>query len=100
MTMIRDYNALADGLNKIQQRIVECEHQIKAAKTPEDVVYLIRRKKMLKHMQNLMFCPDRAQAFIEKHQEVDANQPVALSGVTNDAFKYFLAASNFSGKAF
>ena len=70
MTVIRDYSALADGLNKIQQRIVECEHQIKAAKTPEDVVYLIRRKKTLKHMQNLLFCPERAQAFIEKHSNI------------------------------
>ena len=67
MTFIRDYNALADGLNKIQERIVECENEIKNAKTPEDVVYLIRRKKTLKHMQNLMFCPERAQVFIEKH---------------------------------
>ena len=67
MTFIRDYNALADGLNKIQQRIAECENEIKNAKTPEDVVCLIRRKKALKHMQNLMFCPERAQAFIEKH---------------------------------
>lgn len=67
MIVIKDYNALADGLNKIQQRIAECENEIKHAKTPEDVVYLIRRKKTLKHMQNLMFCPDRAQAFIEKH---------------------------------
>lgn len=67
MTMIRDYNALADGLNKIQQRIAECENEIKSAKTPEDVVYLIRRKKTLKHMQDLLFCPERAQAFIEKH---------------------------------
>ena len=70
MMVIRDYNALADGLNKIQQRIVECEHQIKAAKTPEDVVCLIRRKKTLKHMQNLMFYPERAQAFIEKHSNI------------------------------
>ena len=67
MTFIRDYNALADGLNKLQQRIVECENAMKTAKTPADVVYLIRRKKTLKHMQNLMFCPERAQAFIEKH---------------------------------
>ena len=67
MMVIRDYNALADGLNKLQQRIAECENEIKDAKTPEDVVYLIRRKKTLKHMQNLMFCPERAQAFIEKH---------------------------------
>ena len=67
MTLIRDYNALADGLNKIQQRIAECEDAIKDAKTPEDVVYLIRRKKTLKHMQNLMFCPEKAQVFIEKH---------------------------------
>ena len=73
MILIRDYNALADGLNKMQQRIAECEHAIKQAKTPEDVVYLIRRKKTLKHMQNLMFCPDRAQAFIEKYtKDVDA----------------------------
>lgn len=72
MTFIRDYNALADGLNKIQQRIAECEHEIKNAKTPEEVVYLIRRKKTLKHMQNLLFCPERAQAFIEKHEEVNA----------------------------
>ena len=72
MTLIRDYTALADGLNKIQQRIAECEEAIKDAKTPEDVVYLIRRKKMLKHMQDLMFCPERAQAFIEKHEEFDA----------------------------
>ena len=67
MTMIRDYNALVDGLNEMQKRIAECENEIKAAKTPEDVVYLIRRKKTLKHMQNLMFCPERARAFIEKH---------------------------------
>ena len=67
MTMIKDYTALADGLNKLQQRIAECENEIKNAKTPEDVVYLIRRKKTLKHMQNLMFCPERAQAFIAKH---------------------------------
>ena len=67
MTFIRDYNALVDGLNEMQQRIAECENQIKAAKTPEDVVYLIRRKKTLKHMQDLLFCPERAQAFIEKH---------------------------------
>ena len=67
MTFIRDFNALVDGLNEIQRRIVECEDAIKNAKTPEDVVYLIRRKKTLKHMQNLMFCPERAQAFIEKH---------------------------------
>lgn len=73
MTFIKDYNALADGLNKIQQRITECEQEIKAAKTPEDVVYLIRRKKTLKHMQDLMFYPDRAQAFISKHtKEFDA----------------------------
>ena len=70
MTVIRDYNALADGLNKIQQRIAECEKAIKDAKTPEDVVCLIRRKKTLKHMQNLLFCPDRAQAFIEKHSNI------------------------------
>ena len=70
MTMIRDYNALVDGLNEMQQRIVECENQIKAAKTPEDVVCLIRRKKMLKRMQNLMFCPERAQVFIAKHSNI------------------------------
>ena len=67
MTFIRDYNALADGLNEIQRRIVECQIAMKTAKTPEEVVSLSRRKKMLKHMQNLMFCPERAQAFIEKH---------------------------------
>ena len=72
MTMIRDYNALVDGLNEMQQRIAECEDAIKDAKTPEDVVYLIRRKKALKHMQDLLFCPERAQAFISKHQDVDA----------------------------
>ena len=70
--MIRDYDALADGLNKIQQRIAECQIAMKTAKTPEEMVYLIRRKKMLKRMQNLLFCPERAQAFIEKHEEVDA----------------------------
>ena len=70
MTLIKDYNALADGLNKIQQRIAECENEIKNAKTPEDVVYLIRRKKTLKRMQNLLFCPEKAQAFIEKHEGV------------------------------
>ena len=70
MTFIRDYNALTDGLNKIQQRIAECENAIKDAKTPEDVVYLIRRKKALKHMQNLMFCPEKAQAFIAKHSNI------------------------------
>ena len=70
MMVIRDYNALADGLNKIQQRIAECENEIKNAKTPEDVVYLIRRKKTLKRMQNLMFCPEKAQAFIEKHSNI------------------------------
>ena len=68
MTFIRDYDALADGLNKIQQRIAECQIAIKDAKTPEDVVYLIRRKKTLKRMQDLLFCPERAQAFIEKHE--------------------------------
>ena len=68
MTFIRDYNALVDGLNEMQQRIAECENAIKDAKTPEDVVCLIRRKKMLKHMQNLLFCPEKAQAFIEKHE--------------------------------
>ena len=67
MTFIRDYTALADGLNEMQKRIAECEIEIKNAKTPEDVVYLIRRKKALKHMQNLMFYPERAQAFIAKH---------------------------------
>lgn len=70
MILIRDYNALADGLNEMQQRIVECEHAIKDAKTPEEVVSLSRRKKMLKHMQKLMFCPERAQAFIQKHEGV------------------------------
>ena len=68
MTLIRDYNALVDGLNEMQQRIAECEHAIKDAKTPEDVVCLIRRKKALKHMQNLLFCPERAQVFIAKHE--------------------------------
>ena len=68
MTMIKDYTALVDGLNEMQQRIVECENAIKDAKTPEEVVYLIRRKKTLKHMQNLLFCPERAQVFIEKHE--------------------------------
>ena len=73
MTFIRDYSALVDGLNEMQQRIAECEKAIKDAKTPEDVVYLIRRKKTLKHMQNLLFCPEKAQAFIEKHtKEFDA----------------------------
>ena len=67
MTLIRDYNALADGLNEMQKRIDECQIAMKTAKTPEDVVCLIRRKKMLKHMQNLLFCPERAQAFIAKH---------------------------------
>lgn len=70
MTFIKDYNALADGLNKLQERIAECEHEIKNAKTPEDVVCLIRRKKTLKRMQNLMFHPERAQAFIEKHSNI------------------------------
>ena len=70
MMVIRDYNALVDGLNEMQQRIVECENEIKHAKTPEEVVSLSRRKKMLKHMQNLMFCPERAQAFIEKHSNI------------------------------
>ena len=70
MTFIKDYNALTDGLNKLQQRIAECENAIKDAKTPEDVVYLIRRKKTLKRMQNLMFCPDRAQTFIAKHSNI------------------------------
>ena len=64
MMVIRDYNALVDGLNKLQRRIVECENAIKQAKTPEEVVYLIRRKKALKRMQNLLFHPERAQAFI------------------------------------
>ena len=72
MMVIRDYNALVDGLNEMQQRIVECEEAIKTAKTPEDVVCLIRRKKTLKHMQNLLFYPERAQTFIAKHEEVDA----------------------------
>ena len=70
MMVIRDYNALAEGLNKIQQRIAECQIAMKTAKTPEEVVYLIRRKKTLKRMQNLMFCPERAQAFIEKHSHI------------------------------
>ena len=70
MTFIRDYNALADGLNEMQRRIAECEKAIKDAKTPEDVVCLIRRKKALKHMQKLLFCPERAQAFIEKHSNI------------------------------
>ena len=70
MTMIRDYNALAEGLNEMQQRIAACENAIKDAKTPEDVVYLIRRKKTLKHMQSLLFCPEKAQAFIEKHSNI------------------------------
>ena len=70
MTMIRDYNALVDGLNEMQKRIAECENAMKTAKTPEEVVSLSRRKKMLKRMQNLMFCPDRAQAFIEKHSNI------------------------------
>ena len=70
MTMIRDYNALVDGLNEMQQRIADCENAIKDAKTPEDVVYLIRRKKTLKHMQDLMFCPERAQVFIAKHSNI------------------------------
>ena len=70
MTFIRDYNALADGLNKIQQRIAECQNAIKDAKTPEDVVYLIRRKKTLKRMQNLMFYPEQAQTFIEKYSNI------------------------------
>ena len=68
MMVIRDYNALADGLNKIQQRIVECQIAIKTAKTPEEVVYLIRRKKTLKRMQDLLFCPEQAQTFIAKHE--------------------------------
>ena len=72
MTMIKDYTALADGLNKLQQRIAECENEIKNAKTPEDVVYLIRRKKTLKHMQNLMFCPEKAYRWMAKHEEVGA----------------------------
>lgn len=67
MIVIRDYNALVDGLNEMQQRIVECQIAMKTAKTPEEVVSLSRRKKMLKRMQNLLFCPERAQAFIEKH---------------------------------
>ena len=71
MTFIKDYNALADGLNRLQQRIAECQIAMKTAKTPEEVVSLSRRKKMLKHMQDLLFCPERAQTFIEKH-EVDA----------------------------
>ena len=87
MTMIRDYNALVDGLNEMQQRIVECENAMKTAKTPEDVVYLIRRKKTLKHMQDLLFCPERAQAFIQKHEELDM-------ALTTD-----LQKANFSGKA-
>ena len=70
MTVIKDYNALADGLNEMQKRIVECEKAMKTAKTLEEVVSLSRRKKMLKHMQNLMFCPERAQAFIEKHLNI------------------------------
>ena len=70
MTFIRDYNALAEGLNEMQQRIAECEKEIKDAKTPEEVVCLIRRKKTLKHMQDLMFCPEKAQAFIEKHSNI------------------------------
>ena len=72
MMVIKDYNALADGLNKIQQRIAECQIAMKTAKTPEEVVYLIRRKKTLKRMQDLLFCPERAQAFIAKHEEFDA----------------------------
>lgn len=67
MTLIKDYTALTNGLNKMQERITECENAIKTAKTPEDIVYLIRRKKRLKHMQELLFNPERAQAFIEKH---------------------------------
>lgn len=67
MTLIKDYNALTDGLNKIQELISECQIAMKTAKTPEEVVSLSRRKKMLKHMQDLMFCPERAQAFISKH---------------------------------
>lgn len=67
MTLIKDYNALTDGLNKIQELIAECQIAMKTAKTPEEVVNLSRRKKMLKHMQDLMFYPERAQAFIAKH---------------------------------
>lgn len=67
MTLIKDYNALTDGLNKIQGLISECQIAMKTAKTPEEVVNLSRRKKMLKHMQDLMFYPERAQAFISKH---------------------------------
>lgn len=67
MTLIKDYNALTNGLNKIQELIAECQIAMKNAKTPEEVVNFSRRKKMLKHMQDLMFCPERAQAFIEKH---------------------------------
>ena len=67
MMVIRDYNALADGLNKIQERIAECQIAMKTAKTPEELVSLSRRKKTLKHMQDLLFCPERAQVFIEKH---------------------------------
>ena len=70
MMVIRDYNALADGLNKIQQRIAECQIAMKTAKTPEEVVYLIRRKKTLKRMQDLLFFPEQAQAFIEKHSNI------------------------------
>ena len=70
MTFIRDYSALVDGLNEMQQRIAECQIAMKTAKTPEEVVSLSRRKKMLKHMQSLLFCPDRAQAFIEKHSNI------------------------------
>ena len=70
MMVIRDYSALVEGLNEMQRRIDECEHEIKDAKTPEEIVSLSRRKKMLKHMQDLMFYPDRAQAFIEKHSNI------------------------------
>lgn len=66
MTFVKDYMALADSLNKIQERIAECQIAIKNAKTPEEVVNLIRMKKTLKHMQDLIFSPEQAYRWAEK----------------------------------
>lgn len=63
-----DYEKLADALNIYQQRISSIDREIKEARLCNDRIQLSRRKKRLKHMQRLLFNPERAYAFIEKNR--------------------------------
>lgn len=96
---IFNYDKLVEAVNIFQRKYDDAIDSMKNALTCEERIRCSRQAKMYKKMRDLLFHPDKAYRWISKHEEVDANQQEASFGVTNDSFKYCLAASHFSGKA-